>query len=373
MKVPFIDLKRHLKNLRSDIDSAVARVLDSAHFILGPEVKALEGEVSGFVGARHAIGASSGTDALALSMMACKVGPGDLVVTTPFTFFATASAIYATGARPVFADIDRTTLNLDPAQLEKLLKSPAAKKVKAVMPVHLFGLMADMKGIRKVAGDLPVIEDACQAIGATRDGMRAGSAGTAAAFSFFPTKNLGGFGDGGMVTTNDETIAGLVRRLSQHGSSEKNLHDRIGINGRLDALQAAILRIQLPTAAEANERRRRLGRRYTEAFREIPFITCPSEPPGAQHIYHHYTILVGDGRRDELQTFLSSRGIGCQVYYPVPVHLQPAAKELGFGRGAFPVAEQCADQVLSLPVFPTLTEEEQDQVIRSIREFAGAR
>lgn len=373
MKVPFIDLSRQILPLRREIDTAIARVIDSCRFILGPEGEALEQAAAAAVGVRHAVGVSSGTEALVLALRACGVRPGDSVLTSPFSFFATAAAILEVGARPVFVDIELSTFNMDTQAAVDRLSGAAGRKIRAVVPIHLYGLMADMAALRRAADrrEIPIVEDACQAIGASRDGVRAGAAGRAAAFSFFPTKNLGAFGDAGLATTDDDGIAATMRQLRNHGAQAKNLHGRVGRNGRLDELQAAILRVKLPRLEAWNRRRRELARRYDEQLRGLAGIACPQTPAGAQPIYHQYTIRVAAGKRDALREYLQERGIGTDVYYPVPIHLQPALKGMGFRKGMCPVAERCAREVLSLPIFPELTDEEQQAVIGAVRRFAN--
>lgn len=374
MNVPFIDLARQIAPIRSEIDAAIARVIDSGRFILGPEVAALEKEIAAKTGSAAAVGTSSGTDALLLALRSLGIGPGDVVVTTPFSFFATGAVIFQAGARPTFVDVDPETMVMDPEALEDLLSSAKGKKARAVMPVHLFGLMADMKRIRAAAAErgIPVIEDACQAIGASRDGLAAGAAGHAAGFSFFPTKNLGAFGDGGIVTTGDLKAAERIRRLRNHGSEAKNYHTEVGINGRLDELQAAILRVKLGRLDAWNEGRRRNAFCFNEAFAGTGGIVVPSEPRGARHIYHQYSLRVPAKRREAFRELLQKKGVSTDVYYPSTIHLQPALKGMGFRKGMFPAAERCAREVVSLPVFPEMTDEERRQVVDAVLEFAGA-
>lgn len=372
MRVPFVDLSRQILPLRREIDAAIARVVDSGRFILGPEGEAFEQAAAAAIGVRHAVGVSSGTDALVLALRACGVRPGDTVLTSPFSFFATAAAILEAGARPAFVDIELATFNMDAQAAADRLSGAAGRKVRAILPIHLYGLMADLRALRSAADrrEVFIVEDACQAIGATRDGMRAGAGGRAAAFSFFPTKNLGAFGDAGLATTDHDGIAAAIRQLRNHGAQAKNLHGKVGRNGRLDELQAAVLRVKLPKLEAWNRRRRELARRYDERLRGVPGISPPRTPAGAEPTYHQYTIRVAGGKRDALREFLQERGIGTDVYYPIPIHLQPALKEMGFRKGMCPVAERCAREVLSLPIFPELTDEEQDAVIDGIHRFA---
>ena len=375
MPVPFVDLTRQIRSLRREIDAALARVVDSGRFILGPEVEALEREAAAKIGVRHAVGVASGTDALVLALRAAGVRPGDVVLTAPFSFFATAAVILELGARPAFVDIDARTFNLDAGAAGDYLAGSKGRRVRAVMPVHLYGLMADLKALRAAADKrgIPVIEDAAQAIGALRDGIPAGAGGFAAGFSFFPTKNLGAFGDAGMVTTHDDATAIAIRQMRNHGSKAKNLHAVVGMNGRLDEIQAAVLRVKLTRLDEWNRQRRENALQYTRALQGVGGIVCPVEPPGTRHIYHQYTLRVAAGRRDALRDHLQAHGVGSDVYYPIAMHLQPALKGLGFRKGMCPQAERCADEVLSLPVFPELTREEHEEVIKAIRLFPAAR
>lgn len=375
MKVPFFDAKRQFEQLRPQLLEAAERVLASGRYILGEEVQRFEEEVAEYLGAKYAIGVASGTDALWLSLKALDVGPGDYVLTTPFTFFATASAILNTGALPVFADIDPETYNLAPEKVEEALagKNPVwqrlgiePERVKVLLPVHLYGLPADMEALMDLAGryGLGVVEDTAQALGATYQGKKVGTIGDLGAFSFFPTKNLGAFGDGGLVATNDEELARKVRMLRAHGSRQKYYHEMIGTNSRLDALQAALLRVKLGYLDRWIARRREIARRYTEAFGSVKGLVVPVEPEECVHTYHQYTVRVLGGRRDDLRVGLQERGVGTMVYYPTPVHLQPALGKLGYREGDFPEAERASGEVLSLPVFPELTGEEVEVVIK---------
>jgi len=318
------------------------------------------------VGAAHAVGVGNGTDALRLVLEALGVGPGDEVITTPFTFIASAEAVSQAGARPVFVDIEPDTYNLDPDRLERAI----TPRTKAVIPVHLFGQPARMDTIMAVARrrGIRVIEDACQAFGATYRGRKAGSLGDAACFSFFPTKNLGTMGDGGLVTTSDEGLAERIRRLRQHGARVKYVHDEIGFNSRLDELHAAILLVCLPHIDAWNGRRRQLAARYRERLADVPGITMRMPDPDAEHIYHLFCVEAE--RRDELMEWLAGRGIQSGVYYPVPLHLQPVYRDLGYCPGDFPAAERASRRLLAIPMSPFLSEEEQDRVIEAIRSFA---
>ena len=376
--VPLIDLKaQYTGELRDELRAAVDRVLESQRFILGPEVEGLETEAAEYCGAGHGIGVSSGTDALLVALMALNVGPGDEVVTTPFSFFATAGVIWRLGARPVFVDIEPETFNLDPAKLEAAI----TPRTRAIMPVHLFGQTANMEPINAVAcgsgeAGVPVVEDAAQAIGADYRGRRAGTLGALACFSFFPTKNLGGFGDGGLVTTDDPDLAGRVRSLRNHGFAEKYYNREVGGNFRLDALQAAVLRVKLRHLESWHEARRRNATRYARLF-EKAGLTAPGSPVKppveaghGRHIYHQYVVRCE--RRDELQAFLGERGIGSAVYYPVALHLQECFRELGFVEGDFPAAEQAAKEVLALPVYPELEATQQEAVADAVSAFYAA-
>lgn len=372
-KIPVLDLTRQYNAIREEIDAAVARVLSSGQFILGSEVEALEQEVAEYLGVRHAIGVASGTDALLLSLRALGIGPGEAVVVPSFTFFATAGAVHNVGATPLFVDVDPHTLNIDPRKVEeRLVSDPKLRaKTKAIIPVHLYGQMADMDEIMALAEKfgLYVIEDAAQAIGAEYKGRQAGSMGHLGCFSFFPTKNLGAYGDGGMVATNDDDLAEQVRMLRAHGSKPKYYHHLVGYNSRLDALQAAILRAKLPHLVEWTKARQRIGAHYDELLRDIEGIKLPHRAPNRTQIFHQYTVRVPGGKRDALRAYLKERGIGTEVYYPVPLHLQPCFRHLGYREGDVPESERASREVLSLPMFPELTDEELEYVVGEIRRF----
>ncbi|MCR4392073.1 MAG: DegT/DnrJ/EryC1/StrS family aminotransferase [Candidatus Acetothermia bacterium] len=385
MHIPILDLTRQYQAIKPEIDAAIGRVVASGRFIMGPEVEALEREVAEFCGVKHAIGVASGTDALLLSLRALGIGPGDAVIVPSFTFFATAGVVHNLGATPVFADIDPHTFNLDPADVRRILTTDSGPRTppKAVIPVHLYGQMADMDEIMALAKEygLYVVEDAAQAIGAEYSGQRtthhgptrkAGTIGHLGCFSFFPTKNLGAYGDGGMVVTNDDDLAERVRLLRVHGSKPKYYHHMVGYNSRLDALQAAILRAKLPHLAEWTAARQRIADRYDELLGSLPGIVLPYRAPDRTHIFHQYTIRVEDGRRDALREHLKQHGIGTEVYYPLPLHLQPCFKGRGYHEGDLPESERASREVLSLPMFPELTEDEQEYVVHSIRAFFGA-
>lgn len=373
MNIPILDLKRQYQSIKSEIDSAIARVIESGQFILGPEVEAFERAVAQYLGVKHAIGVASGTDALWLALKAANIGPGDRVIVPSFTFFATAGAVCNVGATPIFADIDPQTFNIDPDSVRNLLESNAQirEKTKAIIPVHLYGQPAEMDEILELAQryELTVIEDAAQAIGARYKDRTVGTLGHLGCFSFFPTKNLGAYGDGGLVVTNDDALAERVRMLRVHGSKPKYYHHIVGTNSRLDALQAAILRVKLAHLDEWTRARQHIAAQYDTAFSQLKGLTVPYRAPERTHIYHQYTIRVLGGRRDALQKFLKEHGISTEIYYPLPLHLQPCFAHLGYREGQLPESERASREVLSLPIFPELTMEEQEQVIKAIQKF----
>ncbi len=421
-EIPMLDLRRHYALIREEVLAAIERVCSSQSFILGAEVEALESEIAAFVGAKHAVGCASGTDALWLALVAGGIKPGDKVVTTPLTFFATGSSIVRAGAEPVFVDVDPQTLNLDPQKVIDQLaargksRSPLdslpsvgrsgqaldftgrsasgsssfarddnAKEharrgtagIKAILPVHLYGQCADMTALQQIADEhrLILIEDAAQAIGAKWKNKEAGSMGISAAFSFYPSKNLGAYGDAGMVTTNDTALGDHMRRLRNHGSPERYLHTEFGWNARMDGIQAAVLRVKLKHIEEWNQRRREHAETYGRLLEAAGLISGASgapvrilhRSPDAVHVFHQYVLRVQ--RRDELRKFLADRGIGSEVYYPIPLHLQPAFAYLGYKGGDLPEAERASKDVLALPIFPELTVEEQRRVVAGIAEF----
>jgi dTDP-4-amino-4,6-dideoxygalactose transaminase len=365
--VPLLDLKGQYATIKSDIDAAIARVVDAQWFILGPEVAALEEEVAAFTGTAFGVGMSSGTDALLAALMALDVGPGDEVIVPTYTFFATAGVVARLGARPVFVDIDPGTYNIDPAGIAASI----TENTKAVIPVHLYGRMADMDAILAAAGGIPVIEDAAQAIGAFDEhGRRAGSIGVMGCLSFFPSKNLGGFGDGGMTLTGDAATAGRLKALRMHGMEPKYYHAMVGGNFRLDALQAAVLRVKLRHLADWSEARRKHAALYRTLLEEggvADRIGLPADVPG--HIYNQFVIRARE--RDRLQEHLRQAGIGTEVYYPLPLHLQECFSRFGPGKGSMPHAEAAARQTLALPVYPELREEQIAFVVDRIIDFCG--
>jgi len=371
--IPLLDLKRQYATIEPQINQAVKEVFEKQAFILGSEVEAFENDITGKFQTGHAIGVSSGTDALLLSLMALGVGEGDEVITSPFTFFATAGVIHRLGAIPVFVDIEESTFNLNPDALEEAITERTA----CIIPVHIFGQMADMEPIANIAKkhDIPVVEDAAQAIGAWRKikGRRAyaGTLGETGCFSFFPSKNLGGAGDGGMVVSGNPDLAEQVRRLRVHGSFPKYYHHTVGINGRLDALQAAVLRVKLKFLDEWTEKRREHARFYRELYDMYQLdrfgVSFPKEDSDVYHVYNQFTGRFPE--RDTLLEYLKEEGIGTAIYYPLPLHLQPCFAYLGYREGDLPHAEKAAREVMSLPIFPELTEEEQEIVVGEIRSF----
>jgi dTDP-4-amino-4,6-dideoxygalactose transaminase len=370
MAVPLLDLRAQHATIRDDVVGAMMQIVDDQAFILGPPVERLEQAVAELSNTRFAIGCANGTDALLLSLRALGVGHGDEIVTTPFTFFATAGAIHNVGARPVFADIDPDTFNISPQAATAAVNA----RTKAVVPVDLFGQLAAIDAIRTALPDLPIIEDAAQSIGATREiadqNVRAGQAATIGTFSFFPSKNLGGYGDGGMIVTQDEELATRLRRLRVHGGLKTYFHDEVGYNSRLDALQAAVLLAKLPHLERWSAARRRNAEYYNAAFAGSSDVKTPFIDPANVSIYNQYTLRVA--RRDQLQEHLKKKGIGSSIYYPLPLHLQPCFSYLGYSEGAFPESERAAKEVISLPIFPELTTAQLDEVIGAVREFYGA-
>lgn len=377
MKISQLDLKAQLATIRDDIVKAMTEVVDSTHYIMGPQVGELEKQVAEYVGTKHGIGVASGTDALLVSLMALDIGPDDIVLTTPYSFFATAGVVSRLHAKPIFADIEPDTYNLDPVATRKVLTalSPTdRKRVKAILPVHLYGQSADMGPLMEVANEFgaAVIEDGAQAIGAKYDMngkmVKVGSIGLGGCFSFFPSKNLGGLGDGGMVVTNDDKFADQVRILRVHGAKPKYYHSFIGGNFRLDTLQAAALLVKLPHIETWHAGRQARAAYYDTKLADIPGLVRPHIAIKREyHIYNQYIISVP--RRDELQKHLNDKGISTAVYYPVPFHVQPCFQYLGYKLGDFPISEAAANQTLALPIYPELTTEQQDYVVAAVREF----
>jgi dTDP-4-amino-4,6-dideoxygalactose transaminase len=371
MKVPLLDLTAQYRPIRGDVLAAIERVCDTQQFILGPEVEAFETEMASRLGVAHAIGVSSGTDALLVSMMALDIGAGDEVITSSFSFFASAGSVARLGARPVLVDIDPRTFNLDAAAVA----GAVGPRTRAIMPVHLFGAAADLAPILETArrADLPVIEDACQSMGARYAGRFVGTFGAVGCFSFFPSKNLGAFGDAGLVVTNDGQLAGRVRALRMHGETRRYHHEIVGGNFRLDAIQAAILRVKAPHLERWTAARRANAGRYDRLFQEaglVPPLVLPAEPPGCVHGFNQYVIRAP--RRDDLRTHLEARGVGTAVYYPVPLHLQACFADLGYREGSCPRAETAAREALALPIYGELAEEAQQYVVHCMAEVVEA-
>ena len=365
MNVPFLDLKRHHEPLRDEIMEAMAEVIDRNAFAGGPFVEAFEQAFAAYCETACAVGVGSGTEALWLVLLALGIGPGDEVITVPSTFIATAEAISFTGARPVFVDIDPRTYNMDPGRLA----AAVTPRTKAIIPVHLFGQPADMDAILEVAGDIPVVEDAAQAHGARYKGRRAGSMGVAGCFSFYPGKNLGAWGEAGAVVTQDPDLARQLRTLRDHGQPQKYMHDYVGWNARMDGLQAVVLSAKLARLDKVNAARRRCADRYREALSDVAGILCPAEADYAEHVYHVYAVRTS--AREHLRTELMERGVATAIHYPVPLHLQIAYQDLGYAEGDFPVAEVCASEFVSLPMFPELTAEEITYATEQLKEILG--
>lgn len=369
MNVPLLDLKEQNSLLRPEIEAALGRVLDTNAFILGGEVAELEKELAGYCQTKHAIGCASGSDAILLALMALDVQPGDEVITTPYSFFATVSAITRIGAVPVFVDIEPDTYNIDPAKIEEKI----TERTKAMEPVHLYGQCADMDAINAISKkhSIPVVEDAAQAIGAEENGIRAGAMSEIGCFSFYPSKNLGGMGDGGFMTTNDDALANKLNALRNHGSEQRYYHTWVGVNSRLDGFQGAVLRVKLPHLESWTERRRENAQIYRELFTDAGLteeITLPVERDNCRHIYNQYVIRVPN-RRDDLRAYLTEKKIGTDIYYPVPLHLQECFAYLGYREGDLPESERAARETLALPIYPELRREQQEYVVDKITEF----
>jgi dTDP-4-amino-4,6-dideoxygalactose transaminase len=368
--VPALNLKAQYQTIRHEIEPVLQQILESQMFVLGPEVSSLEAEVAEYCGAAAGIGCASGSDALLLPLLALDIGPGHEVITTPYTFFATAGSIWRTGARPVFVDIEPDTFNIDPAQVEAAI----TQRTRAIIPVHLYGQTADMSPIQELAGrhGLTIIEDAAQAIGAAYKGSRAGTLGDVAAFSFYPSKNLGGFGDGGMITTNDPRLARRMIRLRVHGMEPKYHHHEVGYNSRLDALQAAVLRVKLRHLDKWTSLRRQVVDRYRGLFAShglTELVGLPVERPGNFHVYNQFVVRVPSSLRDALRDYLTARRIGTEIYYPIPLHLQVCFASLGHKAGDFPHSEAAARETIALPIYPELSDAQQHYVVGSIRQF----
>jgi dTDP-4-amino-4,6-dideoxygalactose transaminase len=377
--VPMLDLKRQYRPLHNELLEALGHVLEAQQFILGEPVAAFERAAAERLSVAHAVGCSSGTDALWLALASAGIGPEQAVITTPFSFFASVSAVLRAGAKPLLADIEPTTFNLDPVKVEALLKTPQGAEVKAILPVHLYGQCADWTAFWHLAKTYGVklIEDAAQAWGAEWNGVKAGALGDAAAFSFYPTKNLSAAGDAGMIATNSDDVAEHARALRNHGMRRRYFHDELGWNTRMDGFQGAVLGVKLKYIDGWNQARRAVAKRYHALFHAAglveagPYpahgVVLPHEVHGSHHVWHQYVIRAP--RRDELRAFLTARQIGSEIYYPVPLHLQEALKGLGYSEGSFPEAERAAREVLALPIFPELREDEQQTVVSAIAEF----
>jgi len=365
MGVPFFDSNEQYQSIKGEVNTNVQRVMDSCRFVLGENVNSFEKEFASFCGTEYAAGVANGTDGLRLALLACGVGKGDEVITVPHTFIATTEAISQTGAKIVFVDIDPQIYNIDVSQIEEKTN----RRTKAILPVHLFGQPADMDSVTMIAKkyNLKVIEDACQAHGAEYKGKKAGSIGDAGCFSFYPSKNLAACGDGGMVVTDGNKIAQKIKMLRDHGQMKKYEHLVEGYNSRLDEIQAAILRVKLKRLDEQNKLRRKNASIYNQLLEDVDEVVTPFEAEYGKHVYHLYVIRTD--RRDELQEYLKSKGIGTGLHYPMPLHLQKAYEYLGYKEGDFPVAEECAKQILSLPMFPELTQEEIEKVVSEIKTF----
>ena len=369
MKVPLLDLKEQNDALRPEIEAALGKVLDTNGFILGSEVAALEKELAEYCGTKHAIGCASGTDALLLALMAFDISSGDEVITTPYSFFATVSSITRLGAKPVFVDIDPKTYNLDVSQIEAKI----TEKTKAIQPVHLYGQCAHMEALRKISEkhSIPLVEDAAQAIGAEENGKRAGAMSEVGCFSFYPSKNLGGMGDGGFMTTDDDALAHKLFALRVHGSFERYYHKWVGLNSRLDGFQGAVLRIKLPHLDSWSDNRKTNADYYRQLFTDAGLteqLTLPYERENVRHIYNQFVIRVPE-KRDELRKFLTENEIGTDVYYPVSLHLQECFEYLNYKEGDFPESEKASRETLAIPIFPELKKEQQEFVVEKIAEF----
>ncbi|HXW51417.1 MAG TPA: DegT/DnrJ/EryC1/StrS family aminotransferase [Candidatus Acidoferrales bacterium] len=365
--IPILDLTQQYRSMKAEIDAAIRGVLESGVFIMGPNVAAFEDEIAAYLGVTHALALNSGTDALHLALRALNVGPGDEVITTPFTFVATTEAIGIVGATPVFVDIDPLTYNMDAESVDSAITS----RTKAILPIHLYGSPCDLLRLQAIASrhGIPIVEDCAQAIGAEVSGKKVGSSSAFGCFSFFPSKNLGAYGDGGLITTNDSDLADRIRALRAHGGKKKYYHDELGINSRLDEIQAAILRVKLRHLDAWIQARRRIAHRYDEGLASHPQIKTPVERSGHRDVYHQYTVRVAE--RDVVRERLRESGVQTMVYYPVPLHLQNVHRGLASGGMRFPHSEQASLEVLSLPIFPELAEADQDRVLEALVAAAG--
>lgn len=366
MQIPLVDLRAGYAPIKDEVRKALDEIFEGMQLTIGPNVRAFDQEWAAFCGSKHAIGVGSGTDALQLAIRALGIAPGDEVITVSFTFFATAEAIFYSGARPILVDIDERTFNMDVAQVADRI----TPRTKAIIPVHLYGRTMDMKQLMGIAADhnIAVIEDACQAHGAELDtGKKAGTAGRLGCFSYYCSKNLGAYGEAGSITTDDDELAEQLRQLREHGQVTRYYHPVVGYNARLDEIQAAILRIKLKRLDRSNERRRAIARKYNELLRDAGVIT--PEEPGDRHVWHIYAVRVPQGKRDAMKDFLADRGVGTGIHYPVPIHLQDAALFLGYREGELPVTERVAKEVLSLPMYPELTDEQVGYVADAVKAF----
>ena len=383
MQVPPLDLKSQYQTIKKEADAALAEVINSQHFVLGPVVEKLEQELAGYLKTKYDIAVASGSDALLIALMALKIGPDDEVITSPFTFFATGGAISRLGAKPVFVDIDPDTYNISPTKIRSYL-GKSSKKVKSIMPVHLYGQASDMSEIMAISQEynIPVIEDAAQSLGSEYAGRKTGTLGLMGCYSFYPTKNLGAWGDAGLVTTDDEALAKSIRTLRVHGAENRYFHQHIGLNSRLDALQAAILRVKLKYLDKWNKERLQRADSYSQLFKEAglsaiggsasgmtEYLSVPTVKENRNHIYHQYTIRVPGNKRDKLRDFLKANNIGAEIYYPLSLHLQECFKYLGYKKGDLPESEKASMEVLSLPMYPELTPAMQGYVAEKIKEF----
>ncbi|AEX85856.1 Pleiotropic regulatory protein [Marinitoga sp. 1135] len=375
MKIPLFDMTRQYEKIREEVLETLDNIFKTGKVILGPHVKALEEELAEYAGTKYAIGVANGSDALFLSVRALNIGEGDYVITTPYTFFATASCITRNGAKPIFVDVEEKYYNMDLNKVEEILKNhPEREKIKAIIPVHLFGKTIDLERLQyfKEKYGVYIIEDGAQSIGSMWKGKKGFSVGDLSITSFFPTKNLGGYGDGGMVFTNNEELATRVRKLRVHGAAKKYYHDEVGFNSRLDEVQAAILRIKLKHLDEYIENRIKIAKKYDELFKAYKlekYVEYPGVFEDKSHVYHQYVITLKKGNRDELREYLTEKGIGTSIYYPKGLHEQKCFEYLGYKKGDFPITEKATETTLALPIFPELTENEVEYIVESIKEY----